>query len=88
VLGYGPVIAGVTLRLLTVCPERGSAVSGHRLQRNSFVPEEQMASKEVVPSMEYQLTGHLLNFVSLLCLLSYKKKLVCFVFYTLLCALV
>jgi len=71
VLGYGPAIAGVTLRLLTVCREGGSAISGHRLLRNSFILEGQLASKEVVPSMEYQLTGRLLSFISLFCLLFY-----------------
>ena len=87
-LGYGPVVAGVTIGLLTVSRERGNAISGHRLHRNSFLPEEQLASKEVVSSMEYQLTGHLLRFISLFCLLSYLKKVVCFVFYAFLCALV
>jgi hypothetical protein len=51
VLGYGPVLAGGTLRRLTVSRERGNAISGHRLQRNSFLPEEQLASKEGVFSM-------------------------------------
>ena len=56
-LGYGPVLASVTLRLLSVCRELGNAVSGHRLQRNYFLPEEKLTSKEGVSPMGIPING-------------------------------
>ena len=50
-LGYGSVLEGVTLKLLSVSRESGKAISGHRLQRNSFLPAEQLVSKEGVFSI-------------------------------------
>jgi hypothetical protein len=86
--GYRPVLAGVTLRLMSVSRERGNAISGQRLQRNSFLPVEKLASKEGVSSVGISVNRTFVNLHLFVLSAVLLKTLVYFVFYAFLCALV